>query len=160
MEGHECEKNWVMRNSRQLWTVESEGTKNSENVEYFNYFGSIITNAAWCTGEIKSRIAMAEAAFNKNNLFMNKLKWNLRKKLVKWYICSIAVYGVETWTFRKVDQKYLESCQIWCSRKTEKIRCTDHVEKVHGVMEKRNMLYAIKDGRLTGSVTSCAGIAV
>jgi hypothetical protein len=42
-------------------------------MEYFNYLGSIITNAARCTGDIKSRIAMAEASFNKKNLFTNKL---------------------------------------------------------------------------------------
>ena len=32
---------------------------------------------------------------------------NLRKKLVKCNIWSIAIYGAETWTLRKVDQKYL-----------------------------------------------------
>jgi hypothetical protein len=30
-----------------------------ENVEYFNYLGSMITSDARCTREIKSRIAMA-----------------------------------------------------------------------------------------------------
>jgi hypothetical protein len=30
---------------------------------------------------------------------------NLRKKLVKCSIWSIALYGAETWTFRKVDLK-------------------------------------------------------
>jgi len=56
------------------------------------------------------------------------------------------VYGVEAWTFRKVDQKYLESCQIWCSRRMVKIGCTDRVEneEVDKVKEKGNMLYAIK----------------
>jgi hypothetical protein len=39
--------------------------KQLENVEYFNYLGSMITNGARCTREIKSRIAMAKAAFNK-----------------------------------------------------------------------------------------------
>jgi hypothetical protein len=40
-----------------------------------------------CTREIKSRIAMAKAAFNKKkNLFTSKLDLNLRKKLVKCYI--------------------------------------------------------------------------
>jgi len=34
-----------------------------ENMEYFNYWGSMITNDARCTCEIKSRIAMAKAAF-------------------------------------------------------------------------------------------------
>jgi hypothetical protein len=41
-----------------------------ENVEYFSYLGIMITNDARCTREIKSRIVMAKAAFNKKkNLF-------------------------------------------------------------------------------------------
>jgi hypothetical protein len=40
-----------------------------------------------CTREIKSRIAMAKAAFSKKkNLFISKKDLNLRKKLVKCYI--------------------------------------------------------------------------
>jgi hypothetical protein len=51
--------------------------------EYFNYLGSMITNDARCTREIKSMIAMAKAAFNKKKtLFTSKLGLNLRKKLV------------------------------------------------------------------------------
>jgi len=34
-----------------------------ENMEYFDYWGSMITNDARCTCEIKSRIAMTKAAF-------------------------------------------------------------------------------------------------
>jgi hypothetical protein len=60
-------------------------------VEYFNYLGSMVTNDARCTREIKTRIAMAKAAFNKNNLFTSKLYLNLRKKLVKCYLWSIAL---------------------------------------------------------------------
>jgi hypothetical protein len=60
-----------------------------ENVEYLNYLGSMITNDARSTREIKSIIAMAKAAFNnKKNLFTSKLDLNLRKKLVK---CCIAL---------------------------------------------------------------------
>ena len=51
---------------------------------------------------IKSRIVMAKAAFNKKkNLFTGKLDLNLRKKLVKWYVWSMALYGAETWTLRE-----------------------------------------------------------
>jgi hypothetical protein len=40
-------------------------------------------------------------AFNKKkNLFTSKLDLNLRKKLVKCYIWSMALYGAETWTLR------------------------------------------------------------
>jgi hypothetical protein len=48
---------------------------------------------------------MTEAAFNNKNPFTSKLDLNLRKKLVKWYTLSIALYGAEIWTLRKVDQK-------------------------------------------------------
>ena len=41
--------------------------KQPENVEYFNYLGSVITNDARCRREIKSRINMAKVAFKKNN---------------------------------------------------------------------------------------------
>ena len=41
--------------------------------------------------------------FNKKNLFTGKLDLNLRKKLMKCYVWSMAVYGVETWTLRATD---------------------------------------------------------
>ena len=61
------------------------------------YLGSILTNDRRCTCEIKSSIAMEKAAFNKKKtLFTSKLDLNLRKKLVKCYIWSMALYGAET----------------------------------------------------------------
>jgi hypothetical protein len=46
----------------------------------------------------KSRIAKTKAAFNKKEAnFTSKLDLNLRKKVVKCYICSIAFYGTESW---------------------------------------------------------------
>jgi hypothetical protein len=121
--------------------------KQLENVEYFNYLGSMITSDARCTREIKSRIAMAKTAFNKKkNLFTSKLDLNLRKKPVKFYIWSIALYGAEMWTLQKVDQKYLESFEMWCWRRMEKISWTDRVrnEEVLHRVEERNILHAIK----------------
>jgi hypothetical protein len=44
-----------------------------------------------CTCEIKSRIALAKAAFNKKGaLFPSKMALELRKKLVKCYIWGVA----------------------------------------------------------------------
>jgi hypothetical protein len=106
----------------------------------------MITCDARCTCEIKSRIAMAQAAFNKKKtLLTSKLDLNLRKKLVTSYICSIALYGAETWTLRKVDQKYLESFEMWCWRRME-MSWTDRVrnEVLHRVKEERNILHTIK----------------
>ena len=71
--------------------------KQLENVESFKYLGSVLTDDGRCTCEIKSRIAMAKAAFNKKRaVFTSTLDLKLRKKLVKCYIWSTAVFSVET----------------------------------------------------------------
>ena len=77
----------------------------------------------------KSRIAMTKAAFNKKKkkLFTSKLDLNLRKKLVKCYVWTMALYGAETRTLRATDHKRLESSEMWCWRRTEKISWTDNV---------------------------------
>jgi hypothetical protein len=72
----------------------------------------------------------------------------LRKKLIKCYIWSIALYGAEIWTLRVVDKKQLESFDMWCWRRKEKIRWTDHVrneEVLLRVNEQRNILHEIRD---------------
>jgi hypothetical protein len=74
-------------------------------------------------------LAMPKAAFNKASaLFTSTLDLKLRKKLVKFYIWSIALYGAETWTLRAVDQKHLESFETWCWRRMA-ISWTDHVSQ-------------------------------
>ena len=71
--------------------------KQLENLESFKYLGSILTNDGRCTCEIKCRIVMAKAAFNKRKvLFTSTLDLELRKKLVKCYTWSVAFYGAET----------------------------------------------------------------
>ncbi|PNF39295.1 hypothetical protein B7P43_G16696, partial [Cryptotermes secundus] len=108
------EKTKVMKISRQPTPVTIKiDQKQLENVKCFKYLGSLLTDDGRCTCEIKSRIAMAKAAFSKKkNLFTSKLDLNLRKKLVKCYIWSIALYGAETWTLRAVDEKHLESFEM------------------------------------------------
>jgi hypothetical protein len=64
---------------------------------------------------------MAKAAFNKKTLFTSKMKLNLRMKPVKCYTRSLAIYGAQDMALWKVDQKYLESFEMWSWRKMEKI---------------------------------------
>ena len=78
----------IMRISRQPFPVKIIiDQKQLENVESLKYLGSILTNDGRCTCEIKCRIAMAKAAFNKKrSLFTSTLDLELRKKLVKCYV--------------------------------------------------------------------------
>ena len=57
----------------------------------------MITSDARCTREITSKIAMTKTAFsNKKTLLTSKLDLHLKKKLVKCFIWSTALYGAET----------------------------------------------------------------
>jgi len=87
---------------------------------------------------------MAKDAFNKRRaLFTSIMELNSRKKLVKCYTWSTALSGAETWTLRAVDQKHLESFEMWSWRRMEKISWTDH-ERNEAVLlrvkEQRNIL--------------------
>jgi hypothetical protein len=137
-----------MRISRQPTPVKFMiDQKRLENVESFKYLGSILTNDRRCTCEVMCRIAMAEAAFNKKRaLFTGTLDLELRKKLVKCYIWSIALCGAGTGMLGTIDQKHLGRFEMWCWRRMENISLTDHVrneEVLLRVKEQRNILHEI-----------------
>jgi hypothetical protein len=106
----------MMRITRQPSSVQMmRDQKQLKNVEYYNYFSSMITSDARCTCEIKPSIVVATAAFKtKQILFTSKLELNLKDKLLNFYICSITVHCAEKWTLRKLAQKYVGSFVTWC----------------------------------------------
>jgi hypothetical protein len=58
----------------------------------------------------------------------------------------VALYVVETLTFLKVDQKYMQHFEMWCWRKME-MSWTDRVrneEVLHKLMEERNIVHTIE----------------
>jgi hypothetical protein len=66
--------------------------------------------------------------------------------IIKRCIWSIALYGAENWTLRAVDQKQLESFEMWCWIRMEWISWADHVrneEVLLRVKKQRNILHEI-----------------
>ena len=81
---------------------------------------------------------------------------------MKFYIWSIALHGAETWTLRAVDQIHLESFEMWCWRRMEKISWTEHVRNEKVLLrfkEQMNILHEIIKRRLIGLVTFCVETA-
>ena len=74
------------------------------------------------TREIKSITSAVKSAFSKKTIFASSLCLTLRKKLAKSYIRS---HGSETLTLWKLNQKYLDSSEIWCWRRMEGTGWTD-----------------------------------
>ena len=79
---------------------------------------------------------MAKAAINKKTPFISKLDLNLRKKPVKCYIWSIALYGAEIWTLWKVGQKCMNSFEMWCLRRSVRLYAKQRsITETHGGQE-------------------------
>ena len=66
---------------------------------------------------------------------MYRVNIELKKKLVRRSVWSIALYGSETWKLRKMERKYLESFEMWCWRRIEEIKWHEKVinEELHNV---------------------------
>jgi G:T/U-mismatch repair DNA glycosylase len=72
------------------------------------------------------------------------------------------LFGAETWTFWKVDQKYLENSEMIFWRMMEKIIWNDRVwneEELHSLKDDRNILLTV-NRKVTVLVTSCVGTAL
>jgi hypothetical protein len=77
---------------------------------------------------------MGKTAFKKSNILLtSRLDLNLRMKLMKYYIWSIALCGPKSWTLSKADQKYSESSELGCWRRMENIIWTNRVKNTRNI---------------------------
>ena len=76
--------------------------QNLERVKQFCYLGSLVTEYCRSCHDVRRRIALRKEAFNKkNDLMRGSRSLHLKKDVVKAFVCSVALYGSETWTYTK-----------------------------------------------------------
>jgi DNA-binding protein YbaB len=93
-----------------------------EQVKYFKYLGSIITEDGRSLTDIKTRIALAKDAFNKRKeLLTRELSKTLKKRMVKVLIWPVVLYGCETWTLRSDEIDKLQALEMWIWRRLERV---------------------------------------
>jgi hypothetical protein len=84
---------------------------------------------------------------SKEDSFHQQIGLQFKDETSKMLHLDYSFYGAETWTLGKVDQKYLESFEMWCWIRMEKISWTDRVrneEVLRRVKEERNIVHTIK----------------
>ena len=71
-----------------------------EQVNSFNYLGSMLTSDGRCEKEIRRRIGMAKTSFNQMSPVLKdrKLSIPLKVRLLKCFVWSVLLYGCESWT--------------------------------------------------------------
>ena len=94
---------------------------------------------------------MAKEAFNrKRGIFCGSLEKELLKRLVKFFVWSVALYSAETWTLRRNEQKRLKAFGMWICRRMERVKQTDKIKNaivLESVGEGRIMLEVIKKNK-------------
>ena len=85
------------------------GGNTIENVENFEYLGSLLTWDNNCSEEIKMRIGKATSAMASLRHIWNSKKLKLENKLRILTTCvfSVLLYASKTWTLKEVDRKKL-----------------------------------------------------
>lgn len=121
-----------------------------EEVTKFKYLGCLVTNRWDPEVEIRSRIEQARSTFLKLKKFLtnNDLSFQLRYRMVKCYVWSVLLYGVEAWTLKVTSINRLEAFEMWTLRRMFRIPWTDLVrnEEVLGKagLTSRELFDAIK----------------
>ena len=90
-----------------------------EQVESFKYLGSTKTATAACSGDIKSRIAIAKRRMIELQDIWNdrNLSKDLKVRLVKALVWSALIYGAEAWTLFKSDENRIMAAEMWICRR-------------------------------------------
>jgi len=111
-----------------------------EQVSQFRYLGSLISEDG------QSRIEMAKEVFmEKKKLFTGKMNLELKKRIMKYLVWTVALYATETWTLTQTDRRS-EAFEMWTWRRMEKISWLDKVtneEALRTVNEDMQILNSI-----------------
>ncbi|KAJ4435818.1 hypothetical protein ANN_18437 [Periplaneta americana] len=65
----------------------------------------------------------------KKGIFCEPLEKEVRKRLVECFVWSVALYGAETWTLRRSEEKRIEVFEMWIWRRMECVKWTDRIRK-------------------------------
>ena len=89
-----------------------------QQVKRFTYLGTIIT-----IENVKTRIALAKKKFaERREIPSGDLSIELRKRLIKCLVWSVATFGAETWILSKETMRRIEGFEMWCWRRLLKVR--------------------------------------
>src|SRR6218665_2445971 len=115
----------------------------------YMYLGALITSDGRYETEIMTRIGMAKNAFNQRKELLSKnLNKDIKNRIIKAIIWSVALYAAETWTYKKQDTQRLKVFEMWVWRKMETISWRDMKTKEEvlpmvGLQEERSLMDVI-----------------
>jgi hypothetical protein len=124
-----------------------------EQVDKYTYLGSTIDEDSDCGTEIRARLAKGYAIATdlKRIWKSHDLTTATKIKLWKTLVWPVAIYGCESWTLRKEEERRIEAFEMKCLRLIMKIswtekRTNEWVLEAAGV--ERNLLKTVKERKM------------
>ena len=116
-----------------------------------------------CETKIKSRIRKAKMAFmNLKELMRGDINKTLKKRLLKCYVWSVLMYGMEAWTLSAETERQIEAFEMWCYRRMMRIsymqrKTNEEVLRLAGEKGEIIKLYKKRKLRYFGHVIRVEG---
>ena len=127
-----------------------------DRVDKFKYLGSTITTTDSTMTEVKTRLAIARSVMSDmSDVWKSKkLSLELKKRLVKSLVWSVALYGCESWTLRKEEERKIEVFEMWVWRRMLRVSWIDRktniwVREKAGVTNEKDLLKIVKERKVS-----------
>ncbi|XP_022835160.1 uncharacterized protein LOC111362674 [Spodoptera litura] len=124
-----------------------------ERVRQYKYLGAWVNEVWESDQEIKTRIEIARASFNKMRkvLCCRQINIKLRVRLLFCYIWPLVMYGCEAWTVKEDTTRRINAFEMWCYRRMLRISWTQRVSNesvLHRVQMTRKIMQTIKKRKI------------
>ena len=107
-----------------LWEIDGETV---ETVSDFIFLGSKITaDGGDCSHEIKRRLLLGRKVMTNLDRILKSRDIILPTKihLVKAMVFPVLMYGCESWTMKKAEQRRIDAFELWCWRRLLRVPWT------------------------------------
>ena len=105
------------------WEIDGETV---ETVSDFIFLGSKITADGDCSHEIKRRLLLGRKVMtNLDSIFKSRdITLPTKVCLVKAMVFPVVMYGCESWTVKKAEQRRIDAFELWCWRRLLRVPWT------------------------------------
>ena len=99
----------------------------------FIFLGSKIMANGDCSHEIKRRLLLGRKVMtNLDSIFKNRdITLPTKVRLVKAMVFQVVMYGCESWTMKKGDQRRIDAFELWCWRKLLRLLDSKEIKPVN-----------------------------
>ena len=105
------------------WEIDGETV---ETVADFIFLDSKITTDGDCSHEIKRHLFLGRKAMtNLDSLLKNRdITLPTKIRLVKAMVFPVVMYGCDSWTIKKAEQRRIDAFELWCWRRLLRVPWT------------------------------------